>query len=113
MLEELVNGRALAGFNRHGQGGVRLELAAKFLPALQGVLEAEFGDDLSLTVHDDHIVMIPRPVKTRAVGCFIPRFHGFPWGCAHRRAVVSHPDTRSLGGYGSLRPVDSRHRTVR
>jgi hypothetical protein len=90
------------------QCGVRLHLSLELLPACQGMLEAQVGDDLPLTIHDDDIMMVAGPVEAGVVSDFDPRFHAFAFGCAHRSAVGSHPDTGSLAGYCSLRHFDSR-----
>jgi hypothetical protein len=70
--------------------------------------EAQVGDDLTQTIHDDDIVMVAGPVEAGVVSDFDPRFHVFAFGCSHRGAVDSHPDTGSLAGYCSLRHYDSR-----
>ena len=108
LLQELIHGRSLAGFEGDSHSGIGLNLTLKLLPALQGVFEAKVGHDLTLAIDDDHIVMIARPVEAGVMSDFGPRFHVLAFGCAHRGAVGSHPDTGSLGGYCSLRHCDSR-----
>ena len=106
--QQLVHGGSLVGFDRDGQGRIRLNFIAELLPTRQGMFDAKVSDDLTLTIHDDDIVMIAGPVEAGVVSDFKPRFHLFAFGCSHRGAVDSHADTRSLAGYCSLRHSDSR-----
>ena len=57
-LQELINGRSLAGFNGHGHRRILLKPLAKLFPTLQGVLDAKLGDDLALAIHQHHIVAV-------------------------------------------------------
>ena len=109
-LQQLVHHRPLTGLNGDGQSGIWLHLIAELLPAGQGVFDAKFGDELTLAIHNDDIVMIAGPVEAGIMGDFISGFHGFAFGCARRGAVGSHPDTQSLAGGCSLRHCDSRYR---
>jgi hypothetical protein len=107
-LQELIHGGSLAGFDGDGQGGMGLHLFLELPPALQGMFDAKVSDDLTLAIHDHDIVMIASPVEAGVMSDFDPRFHNLAFGCSHRGAVGSHPDTGSLAGCCSLRHCDSR-----
>ena len=107
-LQELIHSGSLTGFYGDPQGGIGLNLLSELLPAFQGMLDAEVGDDLTLAIHDDDIMVVAGPVEAGVVSDFIEQFHHFAFGCSHRGAVGSHSDTGSLVGCCSLRHYDSR-----
>jgi hypothetical protein len=76
--------------------------------------ELEVVHNAALLVDNHHIVVILGPIKAGEMSDLIPRFHTeLPFGCSHRGAVFSRPDTGSLKGCCSLRLFDSRRRAVR
>ena len=113
VLEELIDGSSLAGFDRDGQGRPGGRLLAKARPAFQGVLELKVRDDLSVAVDDDHRMVVASPVEAGVVGEVFPFLHVFSFPSVHRSAVVRRSDTRSLAGYCSLRRWNGRRRTGR
>ena len=112
-LQELIDGRTLIGFDDDAQGGIGRDFLAEVLPPFQGVRDAELGDDLTLGINDDDVMMIAGPIETGVVGELLPCLHTFSLGCVHRGAVVCRSDTRSLAGYSSLRHWDRRRGTDR
>ena len=112
-LQELIDGRALVGFDDNAQGGIGGDFLTEVLPAGQGVRDAELGDDLALGIDDDEVMVIAGPVEAGVVGELMPGIHVFSLGCMHRGAVVCRSDTRSLAGYCSLRHWDRRRGTDR
>jgi len=76
-------------------------------PSCQGVLDAELGEDPSLDVHDDDVVMVLCPVESGVVGQFLMCFHGL--GCFGFHAATPDPstgrtDTMSFVSLCSIRP---------
>src|SRR5580693_3028368 len=112
-LEELVHSGSLAGLDSHGQAAERRRLLAEAFPSFDRVVELEIGNDLALSVDNDHQMVISRPIKASVMGDLFPFFHRLFLSVVHRGAVVSHADTRSLVGWSSLRLRDQRRQTVR
>ena len=106
-VEELFDGGTEAGFDGYPKVG---KCGDFFLPlplSCQGVLDAELGDDPSLEVHDDDVVMVLCPVESGVVGQFLMSFHCL--GCFGFHAATPDPstgrtDTMSFVSLCSIRP---------
>ena len=112
-LEQLIHCGSLAGLDGDRNIAEGCGFLTEDFPALARMLELEVGDDLPLRVDDDHLMVIACPVKASVMSYFVPRFHCLSFLDVHRGLATSHPDTRSLAGYSSLRLRDRSRRTTR
>jgi len=74
-LEQLIDGRPLGGFNGDGQTGMGGHLLIETFPTFGRMFELKVGYDGALSVHDDHRMVIARPVEAAVMCDVFPGFH--------------------------------------
>lgn len=87
-LQELIDRRALAGFNGHGQVRPSRGFFDKLLPAFQRMIEFKVGDDVPFGVDDEQGMVIFSPIEAGVVRDVFPWFHASSFPVLHRGAVM-------------------------